>query len=237
MNDVVAPSNSQGSLTAGEMEAIRKYLSGELTPQLKEAVRGYLSSFLTLAVTAGSLLGILAGLGGYVLTGVAQINANQSATDRITAVAQDVGRAQGAAAAAVKAAEDSSAGVANTYRRLLETQTTFDQVIGGKYDQLATELMKNADFKRAIENFPSEQVSALNAQVTRLTNIVNNLMVVSQPDPPVDPRQQAKGGSTFYTSQCRPGHYAVGVEVEGFPRGAAEFVRYVRGICAPLNLG
>jgi len=142
-----------------------------LTPEAKNAIRTYV---LTFVIPSGVLLTIVSGALGYVVSGLAQINATAEAVKSLGEAQKYALSAAGAAAeakarataAAVEAAK-SQTKASDTASYLLTVKDQVDKVLTGHYEELAKTFFGIKEFRDSIQTIPQHEISEINAKFGR----------------------------------------------------------------------
>jgi hypothetical protein len=205
--------------------AVMSVMTGEtLTPEAKEAIRNYMLKFV---IPSGVLLTIVSGALGYVVSGLARIDATNEAVKSMSEVqkyaigaAGAAGEAKASAAAAAAEVARSQTKASDTASYLLTVKDQVDKVLTGQYEGLAKTLFGIKAFRDSIQTIPQQEISEINAKFGEIDKIL-----FGASDTPVP----APGNA------CPLGTYAVNVGSVSVSGGTHGFLESVSVACKPLR--
>jgi hypothetical protein len=139
---------------------------------------------LKFVIPSGVVLTVLSGILGYMVSGLARIDASleaSKATLEATKMAlkavQDSAEAKANAAKAAedaKAAQDKTQAAASaaeeTSKYLLSTRDKVDKVLNGQYEGLAKSLFAIKEFRDSVQMIPEKEIAEFNAKFAQLEN-------------------------------------------------------------------
>ena len=194
--------------------------TNELTLEAKAAIQSYILKFV---LPSGAALAVISGLFGYVLSGIARIDASAEATKSALYAAQSAAEAKAnASAASLQASKASdqanvSLGRANfvalkseeTMNSLFASRDQINKSIAGQYDELAKALFETRGFREIIAEIPQQELLDIKGQIKKIEDSIYGVL---------DPAMPAVG------NVCPAGTYAVALNTVGAPGGRAGFV-------------
>jgi hypothetical protein len=190
----------------------------ELSLEAQEAIRTYILRF---AIPSATFLTIVSGITGYVVSGLARIDATAEASkyalQAAGAAAEAKANAGGAASDATNSREKALAAAASaddTKKYLLTVKDQIDKVLTGQYEGLAKSLFAIKEFRDSIQTIPQKEVGEINSKLTEIQGVI-----YGGDDHAVPPI----GGI------CPPGSFAVnvgGVSVSGGAHGYLESLNF-----------
>ena len=196
----------------------------ELTPQAKEAIRTYMLKF---AIPSAVLLTTVSGALGYVVSGLARIDAANEASKYALAAA---GAAAEAKANATQAAIDAgssqtkatsaAASAEETKRYLLSAKDQLDKILTGQYEGLAKSLFAIKEFRDSIQTIPQIQVSEINAKLLQIEKALYEGSDASVPAP---------------GNRCPPNTYVAAISSVSVSGGAHGYLESVSVTCKALR--
>lgn len=203
----------------------------QLTSEAKAAIQAYLVKF---AFPTGALIAIVSGLCGYVLSGIARIDASTEAAKAALFAAQSAAKAEASATRvselANKASDEANSTLERSKRVATSTEETLkalltsrDQVsaiIAGQYDEFAKKLYDIKSFREALTAIPQSEMSEFRERLSKIESTIYAL-----PGPAV---------AATSAGVCPTGTFAVGVGSVSVPGGRAGFVESVSVLCRAL---
>jgi len=197
----------------------------KLTSEAKDAIRSYMLKF---AVPSGVFLTIVSGLGGYVVSGVARIDASSEAAKYALAAAGDAAKATANAAQAAREAAEAkdkalvaSSNAEDTKKYLLSVKHQVDQILTGQYAGLAKSLFEIKDFRDSIQTIPQHEISDINAKFAQIEKVLYDAS-----DAPIPLSSNA---------WCPPGTYLTSVGSVSASGGAHGYLESISLGCKPLR--
>jgi hypothetical protein len=148
----------------------------KLTMEAKNAIRSYMLCFV---IPSGVLLSIVSGVSGYVLSGLARIDATADATKVALTAVQETAKANANAAQAAKEAADAkdkavSASISadETQKYILRSKVNIDQIQKRDYGELAKSLFDIKDFRDAVGTIAQREISDINLNIQQIRDII-----------------------------------------------------------------
>jgi len=148
----------------------------ELTPEARNAIQKYMLKFV---IPSGVVLTIVSGTLGYVVSGLARIDATSEAAKVALKAVQDSAEAKANAAQAAqdaKAAQgraETAAGKAeDTSKHLLSVKDQVDKVLTGQYEGLAKSLFAIKDFRDSIQTIPQKEIAEFNSKFSQIETVL-----------------------------------------------------------------
>ncbi len=207
-------------------------MSGDdLSLEAKAAIQAYI---FKLALPSGTAIAIVSGLVGYVLSGIARIDASEEAAKQALFAWQSAVKAEALASTASEQAVKSldEANVASekaknaasrseeTLNSLRSSRDQINNVLSGKYEELAKALFETRGFRESIATIPQREISDLKRQIEQIESSIFGS---------ADPAVPAPGGV------CPSGTYAVVVRSVSAPGGRAGFVESISVQCRTIR--
>jgi hypothetical protein len=199
-------------------------VDAELTPEARNAIQKYMLKFV---IPSGVALTIVSGALGYVVSGLARIDATAEAAKVALKAVEDSAEAK---ANAAKAAEDAKAAqgkaeaaagkAEDTYKYLLSVKDQVDKVLTGQYEGLARSLFAIKDFRDSIQTIPQKEIAEYDAKFSQIEKALYGAS---------DAAVAASG------NKCPDGTYAVGVSQVSVGGGAHGFLESVSIQCKALR--
>jgi hypothetical protein len=144
----------------------------ELTPAAKEAIRSYMIKF---AIPSAVVLTIVSGVFGYVVNGLARIEAVKDTLKDTVAAAEAAAEAKATAAVAAADAAGSRTRATEAATKAEETQTYLltvrlqtDKILTGQYGEFAKALFALPGFREAVGTINEHTIGDLNAKYDAL---------------------------------------------------------------------
>jgi type II secretory pathway pseudopilin PulG len=189
---------------------------------------------LKFVIPSGVVLTIISGLFGYVLSGVARIDASAEAAKAALFAAQSAAEAKASAAAASevakKASDEANAALEKaktsaikaeeTARSLLTARSQVDKVLAGQYDELAKSLFQIQAFRESIATVPQRELSEFKSRIGKIESTIYDGQIGTVAAP---------GGA------CPPGTYAIVLSTTSVSGGRAGFLESANIQCKELR--
>lgn len=202
-----------------------------LTDSDKIEINQYL---FKIAAPVGALLTLFGAALGYIGAGIARIDVTKEYNPLLATALQSATEAKAYAAAAQKSAEASSNEAAalldkakvlvlaneKTAVTSLQTLENLKNAIGGKWDEVAKELVKIDAFRSVIAPVAQESLAKFDERLTKIEGAIFR---------PLDAPTPAPSGT------CPPGTYAVSIAAVGVPGGRAGYLESVSIQCRTLR--
>ncbi|MQW86006.1 hypothetical protein [Sinorhizobium saheli] len=203
----------------------------ELTLEAKAAIQAYILKFV---VPSGAAIAIISGLFGYVLSGIARIDASEEAAKSALFAAQSAAKAETSASKASELATKASDQANSAFERvrnaaqqseetlssLLASRDQINKTIAGQYDELAKALFETRGFREIIATIPQKEISDIREQIKRIESSIYGS---------VDPAVPAEGGV------CPQGTYVVIVNSRSAPGGRAGYLESISMQCRTVR--
>ena len=203
----------------------------QLTPEAKAAIQAYMLKFV---LPSGAALAIVSGLFGYVLSGVARIDASAEAAKVALFAAQSAAKAEASATLASekanKSSDEANTSLERAKRAALSSEETAktlftarDQVnaiLAGQYDEFAKKLFDVKGFREAVATIPQGEIAEFRSRIGKIETSIYGV-----PGPTVP----APGGN------CPSGTYAVTISSVSVSGGRAGYLESVSVQCRTLR--
>ncbi|MBZ9734367.1 hypothetical protein LB534_05070 [Mesorhizobium sp. CA18] len=144
----------------------------ELTPEAKDAIRTYMLKFV---IPSSVLLTIISGSLGYVVSGLARIDASSEAAKYAMMAAGEAAKANANATVAASEAADSKDKAQNASKDALATKAYLesvkgqvDKVMTGQYGEFATALFAIPDFRSSVGKLGQNELVEIDARLDAL---------------------------------------------------------------------
>jgi len=197
----------------------------ELAPEARDAIRKYMLKF---AIPSAVLLTTVSGALGYVVSGLARIDAASEASKYALAAA---GAAAEAKANATQAANDAASSqtkaqsaatsAEDTKKYLLSAKDQLDKILTGQYEGLAKSLFAIKEFRESILTIPQKEIGEINAKFLQIEKVLYEGSDLSLPPAP--------------GNRCPPNAYAIGVASVSVSGGAHGYLESVTVTCKQLR--
>lgn len=196
----------------------------ELSLEAQAAIRAYILKF---AIPSATFLTIVSGITGYVVSGLARIDATAEASkyalQAAGAAAEAKANATGAALDAASSREKAQAAATSadeTKKYLISAKDQMDKVLTGQYEGLAKSLFAIKEFRDSVQTIPQKEVGEINAKIAGIEGAI--FAGDDKPVPPV-------GGV------CPPGFFAIGVGSVSVSGGAHGYLESVNFTCRSMH--
>ncbi|AUX78317.1 hypothetical protein [Sinorhizobium fredii] len=203
----------------------------ELSLEAKAAIQAYMLKFV---IPSGTVLAIISGLFGYVLSGIARIDASaNSAKEALNAslsAAKAGVSAEEASKQAAKAFDQANSAsdrariaAQNAEEILSSLRASSDQInktLLGQYDELAKALFEVRGFRQTIATISQREIADLKVQIGRVEDTIYGAADTAIPAP---------GGS------CPPGTYAVIINSTSVSGGRAGYLESISVQCRTVH--
>ncbi|MDH2313991.1 hypothetical protein [Methylobacterium brachiatum] len=203
----------------------------ELTLEAKAAIQAYMLKFV---IPSGTVVALISGLCGYVLSGISKIDASKEAAtiafQASVSSAKSQSSAEQASAQALKAsgeintaltqaksASEQSKGILD---QLNSSRDQLNKILLGDYDALAKPLFASKSFRDALSNYPESEIGSVKSSIRKIESTLYGASDAPIPTP---------------SGQCPPGSYVTGVGSISAPGGRAGFVESISVICRVLR--
>jgi type II secretory pathway pseudopilin PulG len=202
-----------------------------LTVEAKAAIQADMLKFV---IPSTAVIAIISGLFGYVLSGIARIDASAEAAKAALFAAQSAAKAETSAARASeqanKASDEASTSLERAKRAALSSEDTVktlltardqvNKILAGQYDGLAKSLFEIEAFRIAIATVPQGELAEFRSQISKLEKAIYG---------DVGSAVAAPGGN------CPPGTYAVSIGSTSVSGGRAGFLESISVSCRTLR--
>jgi hypothetical protein len=195
----------------------------ELSVEAKYAIQRYMLKFV---IPSGVVLAIVSTTLGFVVSGLARIEASSEATRIALQAVQDSATAK---ANAAKAAEDAKAlqekveaaakKSEDTSAYLLSVKDQVDKVLTGQYEGLAKSLFAIKEFRDAIQTIPQKEIAEFNARFLQIDAVLYN----------------GNDALVAPSASCPPGTYVASINQVSVSGGAHGFLESVNYRCKALR--
>jgi hypothetical protein len=182
---------------------------------------------LKFAIPSALLLATVSGALGFVVSGLARIDAsNEASKYSLVAAAVSAEAKANATQAAIEASSalakaNAAAGNAeDTQKYLLSVKDQLDKVLAGQYEGLAKSLFAIKEFRDSIQTIPQRSIEDVNAKFGEIEKILYDASDASVAAP---------------GNQCPPGTYVFGVGSASVSGGARGYLESVTVLCKPLR--
>lgn len=205
--------------------------TAELTPEAKAAIQSYMLKF---AIPSSALIAIISGVFGYVLNGLARIDATQKAAEFALYSSKSAAMAEASAAEALKQVNKAS-DEANTARerankaalaseqtaKTLQTASeSVKLVIDKQYDDFAKALFAIKGFRESLGTVAQSELSDTRAQIKKIESAIYGGAIT---------------GTPTSSGICPPGTYVSGITAVSAPGGRSGFVESISVQCKALR--
>ncbi|WP_414473220.1 hypothetical protein [Microvirga sp. M2] len=205
--------------------------TSELSLEAKAAIQAYMLRFI---VPSGAVVAVISGLFGYVLSGIARIDASAEAAKQALYSAQSAAKAQTSAEEISKqvtkafdqanSSSDKARIAAQNAEEVLGTlrasRDQINKIVLGQYDDLAKALFDVRGFRETVATISQKEIADLKRQITGIENTIYGALDTAVPAP---------GGV------CPPGTYAVVINSTSVSGGRAGFVESIAVQCRTIR--
>jgi len=134
----------------------------ELTPEAKDAIRAFMLKFV---IPSGVILTIVSGILGFVVSGLAKIDATATAVEHANTAAEKAVEAAADAKNANLRASESAKSADDAYATLREAKTQMDHIFSGQYESFSQSLFATKGFRETLGKIGDQQFRDLSAKI------------------------------------------------------------------------